>query len=54
MPPMNSIVVHTLILPEERRDPEVLRQAKNLLKKSIVPVNHYLKIDFLIEMKYLG
>ena len=31
MPPMNTVVVHTLILPEDRRDPEVLRQAKNLL-----------------------
>ena len=28
MPPMNTVVVHTLILPEDRRDPEVLRQAK--------------------------
>ena len=28
MPPMNTIVVHTLILPEDRRNPEVLRQQK--------------------------
>ena len=47
MPPMNTIVVHTLILPEERRDEEVLRQAKNLLSKSIIPINELLeKINF--------
>ena len=28
MPPMNTIVVHTLILPEERRDPGVLGKLK--------------------------
>ena len=39
MPPMNTIVVHTLILPEERRNEEVLRQAKNLLSKVLNPVN---------------
>ena len=39
MPPMNIIVVHTLILPEERRNEEVLRQAKNLLSKALKPVN---------------
>ena len=39
MPPMNTIVVHTLILPEERRNQEVLRQAKNLLSKALNPVN---------------
>ena len=43
MPPMNTIVVHTLILPPERRDPEVLRQAKNLLSKSILPINSILE-----------
>lgn len=39
MPPMNTIVVHTVILPEERRNEEVLRQAKNLLNKALNPVN---------------
>ena len=39
MPPMNTIVVHTLILPEERRNEEVLRQAKSLLSKALNPVN---------------
>ena len=43
MPPMNTIVVHTLILPEERRDEEVLRQAKNLLSKALKPVDALLK-----------
>ena len=50
MPPMNTIVVHTLILPEERRNEEVLRQAKNLLTKALVPVNHLLeKNKYLID-----
>ncbi len=49
MPPMNAIVVHTLILPEERRDKEVLRQATNLIKKAIAPINNILeKNQFLI------
>ena len=48
MPPMNTVVVHTLILPEDRRDPEVLRQAKNLLTKSIAPIN-----ELLTENKFL-
>ena len=43
MPPMNTIVVHTLILPPDRRDPEVLRQAQNLLAKSIRPVDTLLE-----------
>ena len=49
MPPMNTIVVHTLILPEERRNEEVLRQAKNLLSKSLKPVEEILsKNEYLI------
>ena len=48
MPPMNTIVVHTLILPKERRNEEVLRQAKNLLTKSLLPVN-----DLLSQNEYL-
>ena len=55
MPPMNTIVVHTLILPTERRDPEVLRQAKNLLTKSITPVDELLfNNKFLIGEKISG
>ena len=54
MPPMNTIVVHTLILPQERRDEEVLRQAKNLLTKALVPVNQLLdKNQYLID-KFSG
>ena len=47
---MNTIVVHTLILPEERRNEEVLRQAKNLLTKALLPVNQLLeKNKYLID-----
>ena len=50
MPPMNTIVVHTLILSEERRNEEVLRQAKNLLTKALLPVNQLLeKNKYLID-----
>ena len=55
MPPMNTIVVHTLILPPDRRDPEVLRQAQNLLAKSIRPVDSLLeKNKFLIRDEISG
>ncbi len=55
MPPMNTIVVHTLILPPERRNPEILRQAKNLLTKSILPVDGLLsKNKFLIKDSISG
>ncbi len=43
MPPMNTIVVHTIILPEDRRDQIVLGQAQRLLAKALVPVNNALK-----------
>ena len=39
MPPINTIVVHTLILPEERRDATVLGQAQRLLTKALAPVD---------------
>ena len=49
MPPMNQIVVQTILLPEERRDETVLKQAMNLLTKSLNPVNDYLEgKDYLI------
>lgn len=38
MPPINTIVVHTLLLPPERRDETVLGQAKRLLAKSVDPI----------------
>jgi len=48
MPPMNQIVVQTILLPPDRRDENVLRQAKNLLTKSLAPVN-----DNLADKNYL-
>ena len=54
MPPINTIVVHTLILPEERRNEEVLRQAKNLLNKALVPVNQLLEKNKYLIDKFSG
>lgn len=49
MPPMNQIVVQTILLPPDRRDEIVLNQAKNLLTKSLAPVNENLADkDYLI------
>ena len=49
MPPMNQIVVQTVLLPEDRRDENVLNQATNLLSKALSPVNEFLeKKDYLI------
>ena len=49
MPPMNQIVVQTILLPPDRRDETVLNQAKNLLTKSLAPVNENLaNNDYLI------
>ena len=42
MPPMNQIVVQA-ILSSNRRDENVLKQAKNLLTKSLGPVNKNLE-----------
>jgi glutathione S-transferase len=39
MPPINTIVVQTILLPPERRNEEVLRQAKRLLTNAIAPLN---------------
>ncbi len=39
MPAVNTIVVQTILLPEDRRDATVLGQAKRLLSKSLEPVN---------------
>ena len=43
MPSINTIVVHTLLLPEDRRDPVVLGQAQRLLSRSLEPVNDALE-----------
>ncbi|MDA8840839.1 glutathione S-transferase family protein [Gammaproteobacteria bacterium] len=49
MPPMNQIVVQTILLPPDRRDETVLNQAKSLLAKSLAPVNENLSDkDYLI------
>ena len=49
MPPMNQIVVQTILLPPDRRDETVLNQAKNLLTNSLAPVNEILADqDYLI------
>jgi glutathione S-transferase len=42
MPPINTIVVHTLLLPPERRNEEILGQAKRLLTKTLEPLNEAL------------
>ena len=43
MPPMNTIVVHTLLLPPDRRDEVVLGQAKRLLTNALKPINSTLQ-----------
>ena len=43
MPPMNQIVVQKFLLPPDRRNANVLRQAENLLTKALVPVNEALE-----------
>jgi len=49
MPPMNQIVVQTILLPPDRRDENVLIQAQKLLSKSLAPVNEVLAgKDYLI------
>ncbi|MDA9259004.1 glutathione S-transferase family protein [Gammaproteobacteria bacterium] len=49
MPPMNQIVVQTILLPADRRDEAVLNQAKKLLSKALAPVNDALAgKDYLI------
>ncbi|MEQ8486806.1 MAG: glutathione S-transferase family protein [Pseudomonadales bacterium] len=49
MPPVNTVVVQTLLLPPERRSEEALGQAKRLLTKALGPVNDALDgRDYLI------
>jgi len=38
MPPINTIMVHSVLLPPERRNEETLGQARRLLTKSLAPV----------------
>ena len=49
MPPINTIVVQTVLLPPERRDEKALSQAQRLLSKALEPVNEALAgRDYLI------
>ena len=43
MPPINTIVVQTILLPPERRDETALGQAQRLLTKSLAPVDEALE-----------
>ncbi len=43
MPPVNTIVVQTILLPPERRDETVLKQAQKLLTRSWAPVDEALE-----------
>jgi glutathione S-transferase len=49
MPPVNTIVVQTVLLPPDRRDEKALGQAQRLLTKSLAPVDEALAgKDYLI------
>ena len=49
MPPINTIIVQTILLPPERQDETVLGQAQRLLTKALAPVdNTLLGKDYLI------
>ncbi len=49
MPPVNTIVVQTVLLPPDRRDETVLGQAQRLLSKALAPVDEALAgRDYLI------
>ena len=49
MPPINTIVVQTILLPPERRDETVLGQAQKLLTRAMAPIEEALAgKDYLI------
>ena len=48
MPPMNTTVVQTMLLPPDRRDPVALAQAQKLLGKALMPLEEMLE-----EREYL-
>jgi glutathione S-transferase len=49
MPPVNTIVVQTVLLPPERRDETALGQAQRLLGKALAPIDEALtSSDYLI------
>ncbi len=39
MPPINTIMVHSVLLPPDRRDPNALAQAQRLLSRAVAPVD---------------
>ncbi|MBW2386649.1 MAG: glutathione S-transferase family protein [Deltaproteobacteria bacterium] len=39
MPPINTIMVHSVLLPPDRRNPETLAQAQRLLSRAVAPVD---------------
>jgi glutathione S-transferase len=39
MPPINTIMVHSVLLPPERRDANALSQAQRLLSRAVAPVD---------------
>ena len=43
MPPVNTIVVQTLLLPPDRQNKEALGQAQRLLAKAVIPVDEALE-----------
>ena len=43
MPPINTIVVQTVLLPPDRRDETALAQAQKLLSRALAPVNDHLE-----------
>ena len=43
MPPINTIMVHSVLLPPERRNEEVLGQAQRLLARAVAPVESALE-----------
>ncbi len=60
MPPINTIVVHTILLPPERRDETALGQAQRLLARAVQPIEddmqgkQYLAGDFSAADTMLG
>ena len=49
MPPVNTIVVQTVLLPPERQNKEALEQAQRLLTKALKPIDEVLDgKDYLI------
>jgi len=43
MPPMNTIVVQTILLPPERQNKEALGQAERLLSRALIPIDEALE-----------